>query len=112
MTMQHDPGYGNPQQTPQEVLHWYRTEEPSGEHDEWEVVEVGLDGTLDQAMGPKTPVVIDLTLKNSKRNTEMGLDKDLKKVIHMKIEVIGDEVHADTDFFFGVDGANDSEGDG
>ncbi|KAF8415407.1 hypothetical protein BGX38DRAFT_1147719 [Terfezia claveryi] len=58
VNMSHDSDYVNLRQKPQEVLHWYRTERISEEQDEWEVVEVGLDGMMDGATDTKTLEVI------------------------------------------------------
>ena len=109
VNMQADSEYGNPLQAPQEILHWYRTEKTSGEQDEWEVVEVGLDGAQDNTASPKVPELIDYPGRRWMMNEET---QNLQEVVHINREVIGDEVHADTDFYFGVDGASDSEEEG
>ena len=79
VTMYHESSYLNFQQRPQEVKHWYRTENGEGDHDEWEVVEVGLDGTVDLLTsevsqdGDETGYFLRRVVNQSQKNKKKSL---------------------------------------
>lgn len=113
VNMYHDSDYVNLHQKPQEVLHWYRTERISGEQDEWEVVEVGSDGTMDGATDPRTLEVIGYPVAKILSSLEFRLLQIPQRVVQLEMEVVGDEVLSETDLIVTCDGlVEDSDSDG
>jgi len=109
VSMYHDSDYVNLHQKPQEVMHWYRTERVSGEQDEWEVVEVGFDGTMDGAMDARTLEVVGYPVTKTLDGPEIQLLMMPQRVVQLEREVVGDEVLAETDLNVACDGAVDTE---
>jgi len=105
VNMYHDSDYVNPHQKPEEVLHWYRTERVCGEQDDWEVVEVRLDGAMDGAADTKTLEVVDYHVTKAP-GEENQIWEMPQRVVR---EVVGDEVLARTDLTVGWEGVVDYE---
>lgn len=101
-----DSGYVNLHQTPQEVTHWYRTEMVSAEHDEWEVVEVGIDGTLDGTLDQLDSGTNNSSLRRLFVDSDtQGTHIPLKRLDGGGVEATGD---TNTDSVTSADGEVDT----
>lgn len=108
VSMYHDSEYVNLHQKPQEVVHWYRTERVNGEQDGWEVVEVGLDGAIDDAVDTRTQEVVDYPAVKTISDAEFQQLEISQRVEHLEMEVIGDEILVEMDLIVAYDGAMDT----